>query len=631
MNTGRNAGLRNVTLSVLPLLFAGILVGCGSYDPGPSTTFNAELEYLKVVNEHGPAADARVIFLLMGQYLSANRTAEGIAFYESMLDEFGGDLEPPQRALYQSAMALLRASHAGKIPFTKRIGWVNDTIDILENARELSGDGIFVVHWIQGMAYTRFPRLFGMKETAATDLQWCVDHAEDAPGPGWMRDVYFNQGMLADKNSGEAGRLLKLSGYESFDKEIVINADYSISAETGFNFAQRQLKEVVPGKVFVLSGFEFTEYYFIVSEGGRELIGIDAGTRPDSAKEAYEYLREKKPGLPPLTTIFVTHAHWDHIGGHRYFREIAPNLLYYGRDNYAVELQRCLDTPGMFGYFLGSKFDLSEIADYKPDVEISVETTVAIDGTEFRLIPISGGETSDGIFVHLPQHSVLFVGDFTMPFFGAPFVEEGEISGYFETVDLLLEINADHVLHGHYALTLNFNPPERLGELSRMLQWLREEVLENIRAGKGRPAIHHLNLIPPFIHEYPETQVMFLVLRENFINRLYDQNVGYWHPDTTGMDSLSPAELGSVLTDYLELSDAEIETLIQTMIERGDLELAARTVTAAIAQNPENKDLTDVKVRAYSKLIEKYQLINPFKYIIYSDRIGRETPPLQHE
>ncbi|MFV2090178.1 MAG: hypothetical protein ACC642_05955, partial [Pseudomonadales bacterium] len=148
-------------------------------------------------------------------------------------------------------------------------------------------------------------------------------------------------------------------------------------------------------------------------------------------------------------------------------------------------------------------------------------------------------------------------------------------------------------------------------------------------AGAGRPAIHHLNLIPPFIHEYPDAQVIFLVLRENFINRMYDQNVGYWHPDTTGMDSLSAAELGSVLTDYLELSEVEIQAMIQNMIDRGDLELAARTATAAVDRRPDYKTLADARRRAYEKLIEKDQLFNPFKYIIYSDQIDRETRPLE--
>ena len=95
---------------------------------------------------------------------------------------------------------------------------------------------------------------------------------------------------------------------------------------------------MVPGTVYVLSGFEFTEYYFVVSADRRELIAIDAGTRPDSARAALEALQAPCPSLPPLTTVFVTHAHWDHVGGHRYFRSLDPAVRFIGRSNYRDEL-----------------------------------------------------------------------------------------------------------------------------------------------------------------------------------------------------------------------------------------------------------------------------------------------------
>src|SRR5438445_8311035 len=59
----------------------------------------------------------------------------------------------------------------------------------------------------------------------------------------------------------------------------------------------RRITEVVPGRVYVLSGFEFTEYYFVVSKDRHQLISIDAGTRPDFAKGAYEALQAFAPGL----------------------------------------------------------------------------------------------------------------------------------------------------------------------------------------------------------------------------------------------------------------------------------------------------------------------------------------------
>jgi hypothetical protein len=52
-------------------------------------------------------------------------------------------------------------------------------------------------------------------------------------------------------------------------------------------------KAISRGRIYALSGFEFTEYYFVVSDDRRQLIGIDAGTRADSAKVAYEATEPK--------------------------------------------------------------------------------------------------------------------------------------------------------------------------------------------------------------------------------------------------------------------------------------------------------------------------------------------------
>ena len=147
------------------------------------------------------------------------------------------------------------------------------------------------------------------------------------------------------------------SGYTDFEKPITLATPYSEEAASGHTFAPRRIAEIVPGRVYVLTGFEFTEYYFIVSEDGHQLIGVDAGTRPDSAKAAYESLRAYAPGLPPLTTIFFTHAHWDHIGGHSYFESLTPRPRSYARSNYQEELTREIDAPQNFGKpFFGERF-----------------------------------------------------------------------------------------------------------------------------------------------------------------------------------------------------------------------------------------------------------------------------------
>ena len=64
------------------------------------------------------------------------------------------------------------------------------------------------------------------------------------------------------------------------------------------------------------------------------------------------------------------------------------------------------------------------------------------------------------------------------------------------------------------------------------------------------------------------------------------------------------------------------------MVDNGDHELAARTIQWAMTQFPASERLAGVKKKAFLKLKEKYQAFNPFKFIIYSGRIGEQTPQM---
>ena len=177
------------------------------------------------------------------------------------------------------------------------------------------------MNWIAGVVYSELPGFFHERKAAQEELTWCVEHPDKAPHAGWLREVYYHLGKLAvaQGEQAKAQDYLKQSGYEDFNSPITLITPFSENLASGHTFAPKRIAEIVPGRVYVLTGFEFTEYYFVVSDDGRELIGIDAGTRPDSAKAAYEALRAYAPNLPELTTIFITHSHWDHIGGHVLF------------------------------------------------------------------------------------------------------------------------------------------------------------------------------------------------------------------------------------------------------------------------------------------------------------------------
>jgi glyoxylase-like metal-dependent hydrolase (beta-lactamase superfamily II) len=596
---------------------------------GPESSPRPELEYFKAVNRVAPPKDPQLLFLLMAQYSNANMQSDGVEFFSARLKEFSPRLTEVQKALYLSAIGLLRAQHAGSVSLLHRVGYVKDTITVLEQAKQLSGGQVFVVNWIAGVVYSQLPGFFGQGKAAQDELIWCEKHGDKAPDAGWLREVYYRLGKLALARGEQtkAQEYLKRSGYQDFNSPITLVTPFSEDVLTGHTFAPRRIAEIVPGRVYVLTGFEFTEYYFVVSDDGRELIGIDAGTRPDSAKAAYEALRAYAAGLPELKTVFVTHSHWDHIGGQTYFRSLNPQVRFYARSNYAEEISHDFSGPEVLAKpFFGERIKLEDIRNFKPDVLIDRRTKLTIGGTPIELIPVQGGETHDGMFVNLPQQGVMFVGDFIMPYLGAPVVQEGDLSGLLDAIDVVVQENPKYLLHGHEPLTRNFASTVMLSQLKLDLGWLRGQVLSRIRSGEERAMIQQENLIPPdLLGGNPDVYLPYFIMREHVIDRLYDQNVGYWQADLQGLDHISRADRAELLVDYLGLSEGQLTKTVERLTADGKYELAASLLESSEGRFEHSEAVAKVRRLVYLKLMEKNQNTDPFKYILYSAKIGEPT------
>ncbi len=194
-----------------------------------------ELEYLKAVNTVAPPQDPQLLFRLMAEYSNANLQGEGADFFSTRLKEFGPRLTDPQKALYLSAIGLLRAQHASSVSLLHRFGYVKDTIAILDQAKQLSGGQVFVVNWIAGIVHTELPSFFHQRKAAQDELAWCVEHADKAPHAGWLREVYYHLGKLAlaDGEQAKAQDYLRRSSYQSFDRPITLITPFSEDVATG--------------------------------------------------------------------------------------------------------------------------------------------------------------------------------------------------------------------------------------------------------------------------------------------------------------------------------------------------------------------------------------------------------------
>ncbi len=622
-------------LLVVAVITASVFAWVGTHgtakrgDKEHSNSSDPALEYLKAVNKAAPPKDPQLLFLLMGAFGNANRQAEGVEFLSARLNEFGPQLADAQKSLYLSAISVLRAQHASSVPFFHRMGYVKDTIAMLDQAKKLSGGQVFVVNWISGVVRSQLPGIFHQKQFALDDLTWCAGNSAKAPDIGWLREVYFRLAKLAlaDGDHAKAQAYLGQSGYKSFEKSITLITPFSLNPLSGFAFAPRGIREVIPHRVYALSGFEFTEYYFVVSDNGRELIGIDAGSSEDSAKAAYQALRAYAPNLPALTTIFITHSHWDHIGGQRYFRSLDPKPRFYARSNYHEEIAGELSQPDSIGKsFFGERFNIEDVRNFKPDTTIDSATELKIGGTRIELIPVHGGETHDAMFIHLPDLGVLFAGDFIMPYVGAPFVAEGDFQGLLDAIDVVVQKNPRYILQGHDPLTKNFSSPEILAQLKGNLSWLREEVLAAIRRGEPCGAIQRANLIPPgLLAGRADVLLPYLVLREHVIDRLYRQFTGYWQANLAGLDHLDNSDRAELLVDYLGISEKQVVNAVYKAAADGKYELAASLLESSAPRFGRTEAMLGAERMVYQKLMEKNQNTDPFKYILYSAKIGEQT------
>jgi glyoxylase-like metal-dependent hydrolase (beta-lactamase superfamily II) len=624
--------LRIAVFVCVLLLIVAVLVLLRSNDNPAAKRHSANLAYLKSVNSVAPLQDPELLFVLMTEFVNSNLQGEGAEFFTARLKEFEPKLKPVQKSLYLGIIGLLCAQHASSVPLFKRYGYVKDTIAVLDQAKQISGGEVFVVNWIAGVVHAEIPGYFHQRKAAQKELAWCLEHADKAPHTAWLREVYYHLGKLAlsDGEQAKAQNYLRRSGYSDFDRPITLATPFSEDKASGHAFAPRRITEIVPHCVYALSGFEFTEYYFVVSKDGRELIAIDAGTRPDFAKGAYEALRAYALGLPPLTTVFVTHAHWDHVGGHSFFRGLNPRPKFYGRGNYQEEFEKEFNAPEVFAkQFFGERFSADDVISYKPDVTIDNRTDLNIGGTKFELIPARGGETHDAMLIYLPDEKAMFMGDVIMPYLGAPLAEEGDLQGLLDALDAVVSRNPQHLLHGHEPLTRVFFTTEILGHLKTDLAWLRDQVLIAIRRGDERAAIHKANLIPPdLLANQPDAYEPYYILREHVIDRIYDQNVGYWEANLQGLAHPSRADRGELLVDYLGLSETQIVKAADRLAADGKYEMAAELIDYAESRFPGSDSLKRAKRFVYLKLMEKNQNTDPFKFIIYSGKIGEQTPQI---
>jgi glyoxylase-like metal-dependent hydrolase (beta-lactamase superfamily II) len=391
------------------------------------------------------------------------------------------------------------------------------------------------------------------------------------------------------------------------------------TADDGFRFTSPRILRPEPG-IQVAQGYDFSDLAFITTSDG--VVAIDAGTTQDRVKAALSDLDPPADGA--ISHLILTHAHWDHIGGAGALR--GPGTRVITQAGFPAGLDRDQGDRPLFRYFTGAAGDVPPAV--VPDQLISEPTPLTVGGTELVLYPTPGGETPDALMVHLPASGVLFAGDVLMPYLGQPFASEGSPEGLLQALAFIRSLRPRLLIQGHTTLTELFTA-EAIAGLQAALTQLHGEVLDGIRGGRALPDILEEASLPAVLREHPAAVVPYLVIRDHFTERLYHQRTGYWQPDLRGLEPASAAEHAAALDLLAAGREEPFVAAATALLGQGDYALALEIIQPGLLRHPASTTLAGLRRTALHCLMEQYQQLDPFKFLIYAELADAEIGPVQ--
>jgi glyoxylase-like metal-dependent hydrolase (beta-lactamase superfamily II) len=481
--------------------------------------------------------------------------------------------------------------------------------------------------YYRGLALSGLPAEAGHAEQAIADLQFVLAVRDQFPS-NMIRAVYH--GLAAAYDALGKRDLAEKAAADSGLSAVPANARLQFgggwtNAADGYHFSQPAIVEVAAG-VRAARGYDFADFAFVSTDAG--VVAIDAGTAPRRVLAA---LADAGIDAADVSHVILTHAHFDHAGG---FAALSgPRTQVIAQANFPSELERQHANVVPFRSFIGEG---AGFGGGDPDVtppEIAVgqliteRTEMTIGGTQFVLYPTSGGETGDALMVYLPESGVLFTGDVMMPYLGAPFFAEGSPDGLLEALKLITELEPSVLLQGHTVLTEQFTAEAIPGLLAALTE-LRDRSLAGIRRGLTLTDLLAARVLPEVLRDHPAAVGPYLATRDHFVQRLHHQQSGYWQPDGQGLEPVGPAERAAALDLLAGGNPDRFASAARTLLAQRDAALALEIVTAGLASHPEHEGLGRLRQQALYQLMERHQLQDPFRFLIYAELAGAEISPV---
>ncbi len=186
-----------------------------------------------------PDQDPVVLLITMQLFYSTGRTHEGVRYFHSLSETY------PDRALLKACEGTLMAKMAYDVSILKRIGWVNDALEKLDQAAK---DGSVETLYLKGLVESELPGfLFGRAGAAVTDLNSVLQRQKEIPFEaerGIHSALARAYSTLGDEQNSQAH--LQIAGLSSLDGPLFLSnskvtsflSNGSVTSEDGYRFVK---------------------------------------------------------------------------------------------------------------------------------------------------------------------------------------------------------------------------------------------------------------------------------------------------------------------------------------------------------------------------------------------------------
>jgi glyoxylase-like metal-dependent hydrolase (beta-lactamase superfamily II) len=566
------------------------------------------IEALKVAASW-PDADRATLVTLATMLAATGADEDGATYFTALADR------QPDQALPQALAGYFQVRGGA------------DVLAGLARLDDAASRDLGPSQYFRGLAVAGLPADSGRAGQAIADLEFVLAVRDQFPS-NMIRAVYhaLAAAYRAAGRHDDAAKAAAASGLAPAPAEARLQFGGAwMNPADGFHMSSPSITEIAPG-VRVAHGYDFGDFAFVHTGDGT--VAIDAGTAPHRVRAA---LADAGLQAADIRHVIFTHAHFDHAGG---ISALAgPDTRVIAQAGFPAELQQQHAVSFPFRYFTGNGAGFgrgdSDVKpdDITPDELVTDVTALSIGGTDFVLYPTPGGETTDALMVYLPASGVLLAGDVMMPYIGAPFFAEGSPDGMLETLALIAEIGPRVLVHGHILLTEQFTAQAVPGLLLALTE-LRDTALAAIRRGRSLTELLDANVLPESLRANPNAVVPYLVIREHFIQRIVHDHTGYWQPDGQGLEPVSAASRAAALDLLAEGRPEPFAAAARTLLAQRNAALALEIATAGLARHQGDADLAALRKQALYRLMERHQLQDPFRFLIYAELAGVELAPV---